>query len=35
MKLTVTRSAVCVRVGTHSDNPRRGLGKAVVTEGLR
>jgi len=35
MKLTATRSAVCVLVGTHFDNPRRDLGKAVVAEGLR
>ena len=35
MELAVTRSAVCVLVGAHSDNQRRGLGKAVVTEGLR
>ena len=31
----VTRSAVCVLVGTVPEHQRRGLGKAVVTEGLR
>ncbi len=30
-----TRSAVCVLVGTVPEHQRRGLGKAVVTEGLR
>ncbi len=30
-----TRSAVCVLVGTSSEHQRRGLGKAVITEGLR
>ncbi|MEE4195284.1 MAG: GNAT family N-acetyltransferase [Anaerolineae bacterium] len=30
-----TRSAVCVLVGTAVDHQRRGLGKAVITEGLR
>jgi GNAT superfamily N-acetyltransferase len=31
----VTRSAVCVLVGTSPEHQRRGLGKAVITEGLR
>jgi mycothiol synthase len=31
----VTRSAVCVLVGTAPEHQRRGLGKAVITEGLR
>jgi mycothiol synthase len=31
----VTRSAVCVLVGTAAAHQRRGLGKAVLTEGLR
>jgi hypothetical protein len=35
MELAVTRSAVLVLVGAHSDHQRRSLGKAVVTEGLR
>ena len=30
-----TRSAVCVMVGTAPEHQRRGLGKAVITEGLR
>ncbi len=30
-----TRSAVCVLVGTASEHQRLGLGKAVITEGLR
>lgn len=30
-----TRSAVCVLVGTAAEHQRRGLGKAVITEGLR
>lgn len=30
-----TRSAVCVLVGTVPEHQRRGLGKAVMTEGLR
>lgn len=31
----VTRSAVCVLVGTAAEHQRRGLGKAVILEGLR
>lgn len=31
----LTRSAVCVLVGTAPDHQRLGLGKAVITEGLR
>jgi GNAT superfamily N-acetyltransferase len=31
----VTRSAVFEPVGTHPDHQKRGLGKAVMTEGLR
>ncbi len=31
----VTRSGVCVLVGTAAEHQRRGLGKAVITEGLR
>jgi len=31
----VTRSAVCVLVGTAPEHQRRGLGKAVMTAGLR
>jgi ribosomal protein S18 acetylase RimI-like enzyme len=31
----VTRSAVCVLVGTSPEHQRRGLGKAVLYEGLR
>jgi mycothiol synthase len=31
----VTRSAVCVLVGTAPEHQRRGLGKAVIVEGLR
>jgi mycothiol synthase len=31
----VTRSAVCVLVGTAPEHQRRGLGKAVMHEGLR
>lgn len=31
----VTRSAVCVLVGTAAQHQRRGLGKAVMYEGLR
>jgi len=30
-----TRSAVCVLVGTAAEHQRRGLGRAVMTEGLR
>ena len=30
-----TRSAVCVLVGTAAEHWRRGLGKAVITEGMR
>ena len=30
-----TRSAVCVQVGTAPEHQRRGLGKAVIIEGLR
>jgi mycothiol synthase len=31
----VTRSAVCVLVGTAAEHQRRGLGRAVIVEGLR
>lgn len=31
----VTRSAVCVLVGTATDHQLKGLGKTVITEGLR
>jgi hypothetical protein len=35
MELAVTRSAVFVLVGAHSDHQRCGLGRSAVTEGLR